>query len=785
MSLFKLNLRPGVFRESSRYSSEGTWYDCDKVRFQKGFPHKIGGWVKYASGSILGTARKLHDWVTILGSRYIGVGTTYKLYINEGSEYHDITPIRSTVTLGTDPIDTVDGTALITVNHTAHGAIKNDYVTISGANAVGGIVADSINKEHRIVSTPDADSFQVVCDTAATSTVSGGGSAVVAEYQINRGLDTYLSASGWGSGSWGSGSWGSGSAVSASNQLRLWSIDNYGDDMIANVRQGGIYYWDQTNGVSTRAIPIHELIRRTLTLTTDPVATTNTSNTLTITDTGGHGAGPGDTVTLSGSSAVNGVPADEINTSHTILTTPTNTTFTIQVSTSATSTGVGGGSSVVATYQAGQYNTPTSALQVMTSPSARQVIAFGSNAIGDTVVDPLFVRWSTSENPAEWEPRPENSAGGQRLSAGSVFIGAARTRQEIIIWTDAGMTSMRYSGQPFIYQFTEIATGISMISPNAYVVTHGSVFFMDRGAFYRYDGSVTRLNCTVRDYIFNDLDYNNLYKIHTGSNSDHSEVMWFYPCINGGGCLTKYVMYNHYEDKWSFGTMKRAAWTEAPTKDSPVASGIRRDTLGTDPLSITSAGTTLTVTQTDHRAIAGDTVILSGSPTIGGVASEIINSQHVIATVVDDDTFTIELPDAATSTETGGGSAVMAEHQNYLFSHEIGHDDDGYAMSAYIESSEFDIGDGDQFWFIGKIMPDIEFVDSEDVADTVTITIKGADHYGTADRTIATASVTSTNDQCFVRGRARSLIYRIESSGSGYGWRVGHSRIDGRTDGRR
>ena len=421
MPFTKISPEAGLVTDGTRYSAKGGWFDSDKVRFRKGFAEKIGGWARYVSSRYVGISRKIHDWGTDSGNAYIGVGTTNNLYVNQGSTYHDITPLRSSVTLGTNPIATVDETAVVTISHTSHGAVIGDYVTIASATATGGIGTSSLNTEHRIValgapdgSNPD-DKYRIVCNAQATSTVSaGGGTSATAAYQINVGLDEYVRSAGWSSGTWGAGTWGSASGIGQASQLRLWSIDNFGDDMLACVRQGNVFYWDESDGTSTRAVALSDRTRRTITLAgSTPIAVTNTSSIITVTDKGGHGAGVGDKVTFSGAADVGGVLAASMNKDTTIASTPTKTTITVDTGDAASSTTTGGGSSVVATYKAGVYYTPVAALQVMMSDVARHVICFGCNPIGSTTINPLFVRWSTSENAAQWQTLSTNSAGGQ------------------------------------------------------------------------------------------------------------------------------------------------------------------------------------------------------------------------------------------------------------------------------------------------------------------------------------------------------------------------------------
>ena len=797
MAFMKIAPKPGLFTDGTRYSAEGTWYDSDKVRFRKGFAEKIGGWTKYVLATYLGTARKLHDWVTDFGNKYVGVGTNLKLYVNLGNNYYDITPVRTTLTLGTDKITAVSGTAVVTIETaTAHGAVQGDYVTIAGATATAGITTGALNTEHRIVALGDPSNanpttkFRVVCSVKATSSASGGGGSVTAAFQINTGLNTYVSSTGWGADTWGSGTWGSSAGLGQANQLRLWSIANFGDDMVANVRKGDIFYWDETissdgDGVNTRAVPLSDINRRTITLSgSTPISVTNTSSVITVTDKGGHGAGVGDTVTLSGASAVGGVLAASINKEHTIASTPTKTTFTVDTGDTASSTTTGGGSSVSAVYKAGIYYTPVAATQIMMSDVARHLIAFGCNPIGSTTINPLFVRWSTSENAAEWQPLSTNSAGGQELASCSEIVGAMMTRQEILIWTDCGIQSMRYIGSPFYFSFTETAKGMSMVSPNAAINAGGTVYFMDRGAFYTYTGTAQRLICPVLSTVFDDFDDDQAYKVVTGSNTDFSEVMWFYPSESGNGEIDKYVIYNYAEKVWYTGTLVRGSWSHAGTKTYPLASSIRERDLGSDPITTSNTTGTLTITDAGHGLTADDKVIFKNASAVGGFSALLLNNQHTVASVTDANTYTVTLADVATSTASGGGDAVRGLYPNLLYSHENGHDDDGSAMTAYIETGDIDLGEGDQFWYLHRMIPDVQFRDAQST-DEVTISINGHNYPGEAQSSMSSTAITPSTGEAFIRARARQMSMKVQSTGAGYGWRVGYVRLDRRTDGRR
>ena len=267
MPLAKFIFNPGINKEGTAYTAEGGWFDGNLVRFRKGLPEKIGGWTKYIETSYEGTGRKLHGWVDLDGTKLLGLGTRFKLYIQEGTSYNDVTPIRSTTSAGDVTFAATNGSSTITVTDTAHGAVEGDFVTFSGASSLGGnVTAAVLNQEYQINSVPSTSTFTITAkDTSGTEVTANasdsgnGGGSVVGTYQINSGLDVFVDGTGWGVGAWSSGGWGSTTTLSDSNQLRLWSMDNFGEDLIANVRGGSIYYWDKTNGLTTRAVSLTSL----------------------------------------------------------------------------------------------------------------------------------------------------------------------------------------------------------------------------------------------------------------------------------------------------------------------------------------------------------------------------------------------------------------------------------------------------------------------------------------------------------------------------------------------
>jgi len=492
MAFSKFVFKPGINKEGTNYSNEGGWFDADKIRFRKGRPERIGGWTKNSLNSFIGTCRKIHVYKDADQVQYNLIGTHKKLYVQQGANFYDITPIRETTTAGDVTFAAVNGDATLTVSDTAHGAVLGDFVTYSGAVSLGGnITADVLNQEYEIATIIDNDSYTIEAkdtngDTvlANASDTGNGGASVVGAYQINIGLDTYVSSTGWGVGAWSSSTWGSSTALSLTNQLRLWSLDNFGDDGLCMPRGGALYYWDESSGVTTRAVA---------------------------------------------------------------------------------ASSVGGAS-----------NAPIASLQIMMSDVDRHVIAFGCNPIGSSTIDPLLVRFSDAENAVDWTPTATNSAGGVQLSTGSTIIAALQTRQEILIWTDAGIVSMRFVGAPFVFSFNEIATGMSLISPNAMATGGGVVYFMDNGAFYQYSGSAQRLPCTVLDYVFNDINLSQAFKIFAAPIPQHNEIIWFYPS-SGSNEVDRYVVYNYLEQSWTIGTTNdgftRTAWNPAYILNYPIAAG--------------------------------------------------------------------------------------------------------------------------------------------------------------------------------------------------------------------
>jgi hypothetical protein len=264
MPLQKILLKAGVNREKPRYAAEGVWYESDKVRFRQSLPEKIGGWERISATTFQGVCRSLWNWITLGSLNYIGVGTNLKFYVELGGAYNDITPIRTTTSAGAVTFSATDGSSVITITNTSHGAIADDFVTFSGAASLGGnITAEVLNQEYQIATVTGANTYTITAKdisgatvTANASDSSNGGGSTVGAYQINTGFAYSIPLTGWGAGTWGAGTWGVGGV--SSNAIRLWSQQNFGEDLVFGPRNGAIFYWDATNS-SSRAVLLSSL----------------------------------------------------------------------------------------------------------------------------------------------------------------------------------------------------------------------------------------------------------------------------------------------------------------------------------------------------------------------------------------------------------------------------------------------------------------------------------------------------------------------------------------------
>ena len=547
MPLKKILFKPGVNKENTRYTSENGWYVSDKVRFRQGTPEKIGGWAQISANTFLGICRSLWNWVTLGFQNLISVGTNLKYYIERGGTYYDITPIRSVVTLGANPF-TGNGTTSVVVTATAHGAITNDFVTFSG---VTGTYASLLNAEYQIAYI-DANSYSI---TTASVVAAGatGGSAVVATYQINTGPAIQVPLFGWGAGPWGLGAWGNG--LSTTVDIRLWSANNFGEDLVFGPRGGALYYWSATSGVNTRGVNVNTL-GGTVTLTIASPCVITLSNILAegtaikLATTGALPTGltAGTTYYLRN---VNGATA---NLSSTLTGSAINT--------SGSQSGIQSISELV--------DVPTLQNYILISDASRFVLLFGATDYGSATLDPMLVRWSAQESVVDWVPAITNQAGSLRLSHGSQIVGAIQARQEIVVFTDSSIYSLQYLGPPYVWGSQLLGDNISILSQNAAMIASGKIYWMGIDKFYVYDGRVQTLRCDLRRHVFGNINLSQNQQVLSGTIEAFNEVWWFY-CTANSTVIDAYVVYNYAEDIWYYGSMARTAWLDSGLRDYPVA----------------------------------------------------------------------------------------------------------------------------------------------------------------------------------------------------------------------
>jgi hypothetical protein len=553
MPLSKILFKPGVNRENTRYTTEGGWYDGDKIRFRQGTPEVIGGWQRISAGTFLGVCRSLWNWVTLGGLNLVGVGTNLKFYIEKGGAYNDITPIRSTVTL-TNPFTATLSSAVITVADTAHGCVTGDFVTFSGATGLGGNITAAVLNQEYSVTVVSSDSYTITVGATANATdVSGspGGGTVTTAYQINVGPATSIPLTGWGAGVWGAGVWGTGGT--SNSVIRLWNQVNYGEDLIFGPRGGGLYYWDATSGVNSRGVLLRDLGgTATITIASPAVVTStvlyNEGAAVSFSTTGALPTGITAGTTYFVYNTV-GLTFNLLDTAGSV------------VNTSGTQSGT-------------QTITPTDIPLMQNyftvSGTSRFIITYGVNDYGSTVQDPMLIRWSAQDDPYNWTPDATNQAGSIRLSHGSEIITAIQTRQEILTFTDSAVFSLQYLGPPTVWQTQLLGDNISIMSPNAVALASGVVYWMGVDKFYAYDGRVQTLNCDVRRYVFSNFNQSQSVQVFAGTNEGFNEVWWFY-CSANSTAVDRYVIYNYLEKIWYYGTLGRTAWLDSGLRDYPLA----------------------------------------------------------------------------------------------------------------------------------------------------------------------------------------------------------------------
>lgn len=733
MPLQKLQFRPGINREGTTLSNEGGWFESDKVRFRSGYPEKIGGWVldtganasalQPPAGDYWGTCRAMWNWLNLSGYNLLALGTNLKYYIQNGTggNVYDVTPIRVTTAAGDVTFAAVNGSPTITVTDPGHGAQTGDFVTFSGAVSLGGnITAAILNAEFQITYI-SSNQYTITASVNAAAGDSGnGGASVVGAYQITTGNEIFTQNVGWGAGTWGGLITGtpttavSGGTLSNSNTTVTVT---------------------STTGFST---PTGTLLIDSETITyTGTTGTTFTGCTRGVSGTGSgaaashaNGAAVVQSTTFTGwgvaAPAGQGVGKQlrlwsQSNFGEDLVFNPRGGALYYWANAASPNTFNRGqllGPSATVVTKAGSISIdsscPTIVNFVMVSDSSRFVLAFGCTDYGSTVQNPMLIRWSDQESIATWAPAITNQAGSYQLSHGSQIITAIQTRQEILVITDSAIYSMQYLGPPYVWGFQLMGDNISIMGPNAAATANNVTYWMGTDKFYMYSGRVETLPCSLRQYVYNDINLSQSFQFFASTNEGYNEIWWFY-CSANSTTIDKYVIFNHLERTWYYGTLARTYWLDSPLRATPMAAG----------------------------------------------------------------------------------------YNGQLIYHENGNDDGTTnpptPIESYVQSSDFDIGDGHNFGLVTRIIPDVTFDGSTVNNPSLDFTVRPRQfpgtNYGTADAPTVTSTQNYQNqryftvqqftEQVFVRIRGRQMAFKIVSNDLGVAWQLGVPRIDTRPDGRR
>ena len=355
----------------------------------------------------------------------------------------------------------------------------------------------------------------------------------------------------------------------------------------------------------------------------------------------------------------------------------------------------------------GASDVPTEVMQLLVSQGDKHLLAIGATPYGGGDFDPLLIRWSNQDEPQNFTPLVTNSAGYIRVPRGDRIVRGIPTRQEILIYTTSGLYSLQFLGTTDVFGIQELSDNISIASPRAVITVNSQAFWMGTDKFYTYSGRVDTLPCTLRNHVFENINFDQMDQVVCGTNEQWNEVWWHYPTANSQ-TNDAYVIYNHFDKIWYYGTMNRTAWNDSPLRPFPQA--------------------------------------------VGG-----------------------------------------ADGAQYIYNHEDGVDDDLVPMASYIQSSDFDIVDGEQFLLIKRIIPDVEFDGSNMITNptpSVLITMKprnfpGSEYATSPAKNVIETDVNIYTDQIFLRARARQMGFKISSSEIGVQWQLGSCRLDGRPDGKR
>jgi len=797
MPITKVQFRPGINKEVTVYANEGGWVSCNNVRFRSGYPEKIGGWSNYSPGNtFFGVARSLYTWADYNTDILTAFGTNQRYYVEFNGTYNDITPndayqtsylgVTTPNALTNTAFATTSGSQLVTVTDASLASIADLIVgtevlfTLAGGAGitVGGAViipAGSNTASYEIITIPSSTTFTIIVSANAGSSTTGGNSSATATYKIPAGNAIASASAGWGSGGFGLG--GFGASSSGYTPLRIWSQANFNQDLVMAIRAGGIYYWQnsyQSSATWTPAITIAQYANTQTKSTQTNVSWTGTVSQINVTstayiDNGAYVSGPGITVgTYVVSTAVGG------------------TLVTLSAATTGTQT------NVTLTFSYSGQTAPTETFQIISSDTTGFVVAMGATPYNplqgsySQPFNPLLVRWSDQSVAADWSITTSNQAGSQTLTNGSYIVGAVNTRQEILIWTDQALYSMQYIGPPYVFGFTPLMDNISIISQNAMITVNGVTYWMGVDKFYVYSGMVNTLPCTLRKFIFTNINLTQALQIVAGHNEPFNEVWWVYPSINSN-VNDSYVIYNYIENTWYYGSINRTFFYQNSLKPFPMG-------IYSSKLSYLSAG--INSSQMNIALIDPSTYPISGTLIIDTEQISYANiSGNNLAGVVRGVNGTTAAAHAAYAPVYPLVPNQLVYHENYI-------DDNTpstgpIAINSVLQSADFAIGDGHHYAQVWRCLPDFIFNTSTSSNPVIYLTVYPRESTGTSysssvtnpDQMSVTSSSTSPvelfTSQIYTRVRGRQMALQISSPNLGVFWQLGALRFDIRPDGRR
>ena len=743
MPLQKLQFRPGVNREGTTLANEGGWFDCDNIRFRSGYPEKLGGWVQDTgldnstlqppAGAYWGVCRSMWNWLNLSSFNLLSIGTNLKFYIQNGADgnLYDVTPIRATTAAGDVTFVATNASKTLTVTDNGHGAVTGDFVTYSGAVTLGGLITDGILNAEFQITYIDPNSYTIQSSVAANaSDVGSGGSATVGTYQINSGNEVFTYGVGWGSGSWGGATTGAitstlnGAINNSVTTVTLVSAAAFpasgtvliDSELISYASKNSTQLLTCTRGASGTVAASHlttTIVQDTATFGTwgiSAAASASIGQQLRLWSQGNYGQD----LIFNPRGAGLYYWANNAN---------PNVFDRGQTMAAGATVALSSGSVVM------EATAPSVANSIIISDASRFLICFGTNdptgAYATVAQDPLQIRWSQQEQFNVWTPSATNQAGDYRLSHGSAIITSLQTRQEILVWTDASVYSMQYLGPPYVWGFQLMGDNISIMGPNAAQTVNNVTYWMGTDKFYMYSGRVETLPCSLRQYIYDDISLEQAFQVFSGTNEGYNEIWWYY-CSAGSTTVDKYVIFNHLERTWYYGSMERTAWLDSPLRAEPMAAFIS-----------TSGGSGSFVY---HETGNDDGTTSPASPIVSYCQSSDfdIGDGHnfgLVTRIIPDVTFDGSDTSVSGASPYPSVTFTVRPRQN--------------PGSNYGNSNN----------------PAVDSVNS---------------YYGQQ-----TYNVQQFTEYAYVRVRGRQMAFKISSSDLGVSWQLGAPRLDVRPDGRR